>query len=170
MECLTGSLNCNSAVIESHRSNATTRSFIRGNFRTRQTSKSRVWRDPEVGCVQEHFCSHTDADMFLSCIIDWIISRWAKYLNPQGQWSRFILAYPFFLSDYCSIYLVVHEYVHDVLVDLPSQAVLRPPGENDKLYSQQGHQDQGGSHRLHVHVGLRPVGVSQLGHQHSYNI
>lgn len=67
-------------------------------------------------------------------------------------------------------YLVVHEYVHDVLVDLPSQPVLWPPGENDKLNSQQGNQDQGGSHCLHVHVGLCPMCVSQLGYQHSYNI
>ena len=69
-----------------------------------------------------------------------------------------------------STYLVVHEYVHDVLVDLPGQPVLRPPGEDDELDSEQGHQDEGGSHRLHVHVGLCTVCVSQLGHQHSYNI
>lgn len=69
-----------------------------------------------------------------------------------------------------SAYLVVHEYVHDVLVHLPSQPVLWPPRKNDKLYSKQGHQDQGGSHGLHVHVGLCPVRVSQLSYQHSYNI
>lgn len=67
-------------------------------------------------------------------------------------------------------YLIVHEYVHDVLVDLPSQTVLRPPGENYKLNSQQRHQNQSGSDSLHVHVGLGPVCVSQLGHQHSYDI
>lgn len=67
-------------------------------------------------------------------------------------------------------HLVVHEYVHDVLVDLARHPVLRPPGENDKLYSQKRHQDEGGSHCLHVHVGLGPVCVSQLGDQHSYDI
>lgn len=30
--------------------------------------------------------------------------------------------------------------------------------------------DQGGSHCLHVHIGLCPVCVSQLGHQNSNNI
>lgn len=69
-----------------------------------------------------------------------------------------------------STYLVVHKYVHDVLVDLPSQPVLRPPGENDKLDPEQRHQDESGSHRLHVHVGLCTVCVPQLGHQHSDNI
>lgn len=67
-------------------------------------------------------------------------------------------------------YLVMHEYVHYVLVDFPSQPVLRPPGNDDKLYSQQGNQDQGGSHCLHVHVGLCPVRISQLGNQNSDNI
>ncbi|TNN72142.1 hypothetical protein EYF80_017570 [Liparis tanakae] len=61
-----------------------------------------------------------------------------------------------------STYLVVHEDVHDVLVDLASQPVLWPPGENDKLYSQQGHQDQGGSHCLHVHIGLRPSTYAEI--------
>lgn len=64
----------------------------------------------------------------------------------------------------------MHEYVHDILVDLTGQTVLRPPRKYDKLYSEQGHQDQGGSHRLHVHVGLCSVSVSQLRHQHSYDI
>lgn len=67
-------------------------------------------------------------------------------------------------------YLVVHEYVHDVLVHLPGDAVLRPPGEYDELYSEQGHQDEGGSDCLHVHVGLCSVGVPQLGHQHSDDV
>lgn len=60
----------------------------------------------------------------------------------------------------------MHEDVHDVLVHLAGDAVLRPPGEDDKLYSKQGHQDEGGSHRLHVHVGFCTVRVPQLGHQH----
>lgn len=67
-------------------------------------------------------------------------------------------------------YLVVHEYVHDVLVHLPGDAVLRPPGEYDELYSEQGHQDEGGSDCLHVHVGLCSVSVPQLGHQHSDDV
>lgn len=69
-----------------------------------------------------------------------------------------------------SEYLVVHEYVHDVLIDFPSYPVFRPPWKYDKLYSKQRHQDEGGSHCLHVHVGLGAVSVSQLGHQHPYYI
>lgn len=64
------------------------------------------------------------------------------------------------------LYLVVHEDVHDVLVHLASDAVLGPPGEDDELNSKQRHQDEGGSHRLHVHVGFGTVCVPQLGHQH----
>lgn len=67
-------------------------------------------------------------------------------------------------------HLVVHEYVHDVLVDLPGQPVFWPPGDDDKLYSEQRHQDQRGPHRLHVHVGLGAVRVPQLGHQHSDDV
>lgn len=64
----------------------------------------------------------------------------------------------------------MHEYVHDVFIDLSGQTVLWPPRKNYELYPEQGHQDQGGSHCFHVHVGLCPVSVSQLCHQHSYNI
>lgn len=67
-------------------------------------------------------------------------------------------------------YLVMHEDVHDVLVDLAGDAVLRPPGEDDELDPEQGHQDEGGPHRLHVHVGLGPVRVPQLGHQHTDDV
>lgn len=62
--------------------------------------------------------------------------------------------------------LVMHEDVHDVLVDFAGQPVLGSPGEDDKLDPQQRHQYERGPHRLHVHVGLGPVGVAQFGHQH----
>ena len=71
---------------------------------------------------------------------------------------------------YDSPYLVVHDYVHDVIEHLSGPLVLRPPGKDDKLNAQKRHQDQGGSHGLHVHVGLCPMGVPQLGHQHTHNV
>lgn len=64
----------------------------------------------------------------------------------------------------------MHEDVHDVLVDFASQPVLGPPGEDDKLDSQQRHQDERGPHGLHVHVGLGSVRVAQFGHQHADDV
>ena len=60
--------------------------------------------------------------------------------------------------------------MHDVVVDLPRQAVLWPPWEDDKLVAQERDQDQGSSHCLHVHVRLCPVGVPQLSNQHPHDV
>lgn len=60
--------------------------------------------------------------------------------------------------------------MHDVVINLSCQPVLRSPREDDELNAQQGHENEGGPHRLHVHVGLRSVRVSQLCHQDSYYV
>lgn len=40
----------------------------------------------------------------------------------------------------------------------------------DDLDAQEGHEDQRGSHRLHVEAALGLVGHSKLGDQHPYNV
>lgn len=47
-------------------------------------------------------------------------------------------------------YLVVHEDVHNIVVDLQGEASLGFVGKQDKLDAQERDQDQGGSHSLHV--------------------
>lgn len=60
--------------------------------------------------------------------------------------------------------------MHEVVIDLPKHFVGRPPGKDDKLDSQQGHQDHGGLHGLQVHVGLGLMGFPHLSHQHSDDV
>lgn len=70
-----------------------------------------------------------------------------------------------FSSDCCRRYLVVVEDVHEELVDGAADAFLRPKGDKDELDTQQGDEDEGGSHRLHVRGGLGGVRLLQLGDQ-----
>lgn len=75
-----------------------------------------------------------------------------------------------FSSNYCRWYLVVAEDVHEELVDGTADASLRPPGYKDELDTQQGGEDEGRSHRLHVGRGLGAVGLLQLGDQDAHDV
>lgn len=75
-----------------------------------------------------------------------------------------------FSSKCCRRYLVVAEDVHEELVDGAEDAFLRPEGEKDELDTQQGDEDEGGSHRLHVGRGLGAVGLLQLSDQDADNV
>ena len=64
----------------------------------------------------------------------------------------------------------MHEDVHDVVVDLggdPSRGLV---GQQDELDAQEGDEDQGGPHRLHVQAGLCLVGHLQLGDEHPHDV
>lgn len=60
----------------------------------------------------------------------------------------------------------MNQRVHQVIVDLPKHLVGRPPGKDNKLDSEQGHQDQSGPHGLQVHVRFCLLGLPQLAHEH----
>lgn len=64
----------------------------------------------------------------------------------------------------------MNQRVHQVIIYLPKHLVGRPPGKDDELDSQQGHQDQSGPHRLQVHVGFRLLGLPHLAHEHPDNV
>lgn len=64
----------------------------------------------------------------------------------------------------------MHEDVHHVVVHLLSNAALGSPWEQHKLDAKEWDQDQGGSHCLHVQVGLSLVGVFQLGYENTDDI
>lgn len=70
-----------------------------------------------------------------------------------------------FYSNCCRRYLVVAEDVYEEVIDGAADSSLWPPGKKDELDTQQGDEDQGGSHRLHVGRGLGAVGLLQLGDQ-----
>lgn len=67
-------------------------------------------------------------------------------------------------------YLVVAEDVHEELIDGADDASLRPTGDKDVVDSQQGDEDEGGSHCLHVGRGLGAVGLLQLSDQDADNV
>lgn len=67
-------------------------------------------------------------------------------------------------------HLVVHEDVHDVVVHLLGDAALGSPWEQHKLDAKEGDKNQGGSHCLHVQVGLSLVGVFQLGYENTNDV
>lgn len=56
------------------------------------------------------------------------------------------------------------------VVDGAVAAFLWCPGQQDELGSQQRDEDKGGSHCLHVGVGLGTVGVFQLGDEDPYDV
>lgn len=60
--------------------------------------------------------------------------------------------------------------VHQVIIDLPKHLVGWPPGKDDKLDSQQGHQDQGGPHSLQVHMRFCLLGFPQFAHKHADDV
>lgn len=62
------------------------------------------------------------------------------------------------------------EDVHTKFKDATANVALRPPGEEDVLYSQQRDEDEGGSHCFHVGQGLSAVGLPQLGDQNSDDV
>ena len=67
-------------------------------------------------------------------------------------------------------HLIMHEDVHDVVVDLRGASALGLVGQQHVLDPQEGHQDQGGPHSLHVQAGLCLVGHLQLGDQDAHDV
>lgn len=67
-------------------------------------------------------------------------------------------------------HLVMHKYVHDVVVYFSGDPSLWLVGKQDILNSQKRHQDEGGSHGFHVKTGFRLMGHLQLGDEHSHNV
>lgn len=67
-------------------------------------------------------------------------------------------------------HLVMHQYVHDVVVYFRGDTPPRFVGQQHVLNPQQRHQDEGGSHCLHVETGLGLMSHLQLGDQHSHNV
>lgn len=67
-------------------------------------------------------------------------------------------------------HLVMHQDVHDVVVDFRRDPSLRFVRQQDVLNSQERYQDEGGSHRLHVETGLSLMGHLQLGDEDSHNV
>ena len=66
--------------------------------------------------------------------------------------------------------LVMHQYVHDVVVYFGGDPSLRLVGKQNVLNSQKRHQDEGGSHGFHVETRLRLMGHLQLGDEHSHDV
>lgn len=62
-------------------------------------------------------------------------------------------------------HLVVHQYVHNVVVYFRGDASFGFVGQQDELDPQQRNQDERGSDRLHVQTGLGLVRHLQLGDQ-----
>lgn len=67
-------------------------------------------------------------------------------------------------------HLVMHQDVHNVVVDLRGHPSLRLVGQQDVLDPQERHQDERGPHGFHVEAGLRLVGDLQFGDEHSHNV
>lgn len=64
----------------------------------------------------------------------------------------------------------MHEDVHDVQIDLQHPVFMGLVGEQDKLDTEQGDEDEGGSHSSHIEAGLRLVRHSQLGDENSDDV
>lgn len=67
-------------------------------------------------------------------------------------------------------HLVMHQYVHDIVVDFRGDPSFRFVGEQDILNPKKRYQDESSSHRLHVETGLSLVGHLQLGDEDSHNV
>lgn len=67
-------------------------------------------------------------------------------------------------------HLVVHEYFHDVKIDLQDLLLLGFVGDQHELNAQQGDEDEGGSHSPHVEAGLGLVGHSQFGDENPNDV
>lgn len=67
-------------------------------------------------------------------------------------------------------HLVVHQYMHDVVVDFRGDPPTWLVGKQDILYPQKRDQDEGGPHCLHVETGLCLVGYLQLGDENPHNV
>lgn len=65
-------------------------------------------------------------------------------------------------------HLAVQEDIHDILKDL--RVALGLVGQQDELDAQEGDEDQGGPHGLHVETGLRLVSHLQLGDEHPHDV
>lgn len=64
----------------------------------------------------------------------------------------------------------MNQRVHQVIIDFPKHLVGRSPGKDDKLDSQQGHQDQSGPHSLQVHVRFCLLGFPHFAHKNPDNV
>lgn len=60
--------------------------------------------------------------------------------------------------------------VHHVVIDPGRNLAVRPPGEDDKLDSQQGHQEQSGLHCLQVPQSVMLTIIPDLLHQHTEDV
>lgn len=60
--------------------------------------------------------------------------------------------------------------VHTKFIDDLADASIRPPGEKDKLDSQQRDEDESGSNCFHVGYGLSTMGFLQFGDQNSEDV
>lgn len=67
-------------------------------------------------------------------------------------------------------YLEMNQRVHQVIIYFPKQFVGGPPGKDNKLDPQQGHQDQSGPHRLQVHVRFRLLGFPHFAHEYTDDV
>lgn len=64
----------------------------------------------------------------------------------------------------------MNQRVHQVVIDFPKHLVGWSPGKDDKLDSQQGHQDQSGPHCLQVHVRIDRMGFPHFLHKHTNDV
>lgn len=67
-------------------------------------------------------------------------------------------------------HLVMHQDVHDVVVNFRGDPSLRLVGKQDILNSQQRHQDERRSHCFHVETGLGLMSHFQFGDENSNNV
>lgn len=64
----------------------------------------------------------------------------------------------------------MHEYAHDVVIYFRGDSSSWLVGNQDKLNSQERHQDEGGSHGLHVQAGFCLVSHLQLGDEYPHDV
>lgn len=64
----------------------------------------------------------------------------------------------------------MHEYAHDVVVYFREDAPFRLVGNQHELNSQEGHQDEGGSHGFHVQAGFCLMSHLQLSDEHPHDV
>lgn len=64
----------------------------------------------------------------------------------------------------------MHEYVHDVVVYFRGDLAVWLVGKQDKLNSQERHQDEGSPHGFHVQAGFCLMSHFQLSDQHPHDV
>lgn len=64
----------------------------------------------------------------------------------------------------------MREDVHEELVHSRSKFAPRLKGHKDVVSTHEGHQDEGGTHSLHIGTGLGPVGHFQLCDQNTHYV